>query len=111
MREDGADHVYLDLSPIATRGDRAAVPGITGELRERGSGMARAHDPGDARGALHDGWVRSDVNGQTSIPGLYACGEAAVLRRSWSEPAGVELTADGLVFGARSARAMVAAPT
>lgn len=112
MRQDGTDHVQLDLSPL---GDRAAIekrfPGITNELRERGiwdeSSFVIPVTP-----AAHYmmGGVRSDVNGQTSIPGLYVCGEAASCGVHGANRLASNSLLDGLVFGARSAKAMAAAP-
>jgi L-aspartate oxidase len=112
MREDGADHVYLDLSPI---GDRRAIekrfPGITAELRERGIWQEGSFTiPVTPAAHYMMGGIRSDVNGQSSIPGLYACGEAASCGVHGANRLASNSLLDGLVFGARSARAMVSAP-
>jgi len=112
MKRDAADHVCLDLSPIGDVGSvERRFPGITGELRERGiwdgDGMRIPVTP-----AAHYmmGGIRSDVNGQTSIPGLYACGEAASCGVHGANRLASNSLLDGLVFGIRSARAMVAVP-
>lgn len=112
MRRDSSDHVYLDLSPI---GDAAAIegrfPGIVGELRERGVWQSdELSIPVTPAAHYVMGGIRSDVNGQTSIPGLYACGEAACCGVHGANRLASNSLLDGLVFGARSARAMSAAP-
>ncbi len=112
MKRDGTDHVTLDLTPI---GDTAAVerrfPGITGELRERGLWQpGRMSIPVTPAAHYMMGGVRSDVNGQTSIPGLFACGEAASCGVHGANRLASNSLLDGLVFGVRSARAMAAAP-
>lgn len=112
MRADGADHVMLDLSPL---GDVAAIerrfPGITAQLRQRGIWPARGLAiPVTPAAHYMMGGIRSDVNGQTSIPGLFACGEAASCGVHGANRLASNSLLDGLVFGARSARAMAAAP-
>jgi L-aspartate oxidase len=112
MRADGTDHVYLDLSPI---GDQRAIekrfPGITAELRERGIWQEGSFTiPVTPAAHYMMGGIRTDVNGQSSIPGLYACGEAASCGVHGANRLASNSLLDGLVFGARSARAMASAP-
>jgi len=112
MNKDADDHVYLDLSPI---GDIDAIqqrfPGITSELRERGIWEdGNLTIPVTPAAHYCMGGIRSDVNGQTSIPGLYACGEAASCGVHGANRLASNSLLDGLVFGARSAKAMSAAP-
>ena len=56
------------------------------------------------------GGVDTDVWGRTSLPGLYAAGEVACTWPARRQPAGQQLSAEGLVFGARAALAMVESP-
>ncbi len=112
IRQDESDHVTLDLSPI---GDMAAVerrfPGIVAEVRDRGLWQdENLTIPVTPAAHYVMGGIRSDVNGQTSIPGLYACGEAASCGVHGANRLASNSLLDGLVFGARSARAMAAAP-
>jgi L-aspartate oxidase len=112
MRADSTDHVYLDLTPI---GDHKAIearfPGITAELRDRGLWCEDSFTiPVTPAAHYMMGGIRSDVNGQSSIPGLYACGEAASCGVHGANRLASNSLLDGLVFGARSARAMSVAP-
>lgn len=112
MWDDRAEHVYLDLAPI---GDLATIearfPGIVGQLRARGV-LPEGERLIPVTPAAHYmmGGIRSDVNGQTSIPGLYSCGEAASCGVHGANRLASNSLLDGLVFGARSARAMSTAP-
>lgn len=112
MNHDQAEHVYLDLTPI---GDAAAItarfPGITHELKERGIwDETTFRIPVTPAAHYCMGGIRSDVNGQTSLPGLYCCGEAASCGVHGANRLASNSLLDGLVFGARSARAMCGAP-
>ena len=112
MWQDGADHVHLDLAPI---GDLATIearfPGIVGQLRARGVWPEdELLIPVTPAAHYMMGGIRSDVNSQTSIPGLYSCGEAASCGVHGANRLASNSLLDGLVFGARSARAMSAAP-
>src|SRR4029453_3162515 len=48
------------------------------------------------------GGVKTDVHGQTEIPGLYAAGECACVSGHWGERLGASCLLDTLVFGRRS---------
>ena len=52
------------------------------------------------------GGVRTDLNGATSLPGLYAAGEAACTGVHGANRLASNSLLEGLVFGARSAHAM-----
>src|SRR5262245_28030284 len=71
----GADHVFLDARHIPDLTTR--FPTITAACRAAGVDPTR--DPIPVAPAAHyaSGGVRTDLDGGTSIPRLYACGEVA----------------------------------
>jgi L-aspartate oxidase len=76
LGRSGERCVYLDCSPL---GARAAMrfPTIASTCAKYGLDIA--HDPIPVAPAAHYmiGGVRTDLDGTTTIPGLYACGEVA----------------------------------
>ncbi|MFN0145443.1 MAG: L-aspartate oxidase [Dehalococcoidia bacterium] len=77
MRASGLDHVLLDCRHLKSIDLAARFPGIFAYCNGLGIDMRR--DPIPVAPAAHYlmGGVRTDVWGRTTLPGLYACGEAA----------------------------------
>jgi L-aspartate oxidase len=76
MKEHGDDFALLDLSPIPRDALRERFPNILAECQRRG--YDPFHEPLPVVPAAHYicGGVRSDLWGQSSIPGLMVIGEA-----------------------------------
>lgn len=76
LARSGERCVYLDCAPL---GARAAMrfPTIASTCAKYG--LEIAHDPIPVAPAAHYmiGGVRTDIDGATTIPGLFACGEVA----------------------------------
>ena len=85
---------------------KARFPGISEFLR--GYGLELARDLIPVRPAAHYlmGGIRTDVNGRTSIPGLFAAGEAACTGVHGANRLASNSLLEGLVFGALAAEAM-----
>ncbi len=102
--------VYLDMRHVAARGrDLAArFPGISTFLAQHG--LALAKDLVPVRPAAHYlmGGVETDVDGRTTLPGLYAAGEVACTGVHGANRLASNSLLEGLVFGARAAEAMLA---
>src|ERR1035438_2893725 len=101
--------VYLDMRAVgATMDLKARFPGISGFLA--GYGLELGRDLIPVRPAAHYlmGGVRTDVHGRTSIPGLFAAGEAACTGVHGANRLASNSLLEGLVFGALAAEAMVA---
>jgi len=99
--------VYLDLREVGQRMDlKARFPGISEFLRRHQLELARDLIP--VRPAAHYlmGGIRTDVNGRTSIPGLFAAGEAACTGVHGANRLASNSLLEGLVFGALAAEAM-----
>jgi len=77
MRAAATDHVYLDCTHLTNIDLAVRFPGIFSFCREVGIDLRT--DPIPVAPAAHYfmGGIRTDVWGRTTLPGLYACGEAA----------------------------------
>ncbi len=98
--------VYLDMRHV--REDLPArFPGISAFLARYGLLLSRDLIP--VRPAAHYlmGGVETDADGRTSLPGLYAAGEAACTGVHGANRLASNSLLEGLVFGARAADAML----
>jgi L-aspartate oxidase len=98
--------VYVDMRHVAGIDLDARFPGISTFLHQHGLDLARDLIP--VRPAAHYlmGGVRTDVDGQTSLPGLYAAGEVACTGVHGANRLASNSLLEGLVFGARAAESM-----
>ncbi len=103
----GARPVYLDMRHVKGHDLHGRFPGISGFLARYGLDLARDLVP--VRPAAHYlmGGVRTDLAGRTSLGGLYAAGEAACTGVHGANRLASNSLLEGLVFGARAARAMI----
>jgi L-aspartate oxidase len=98
--------VYLDMRHVTNIDPDARFPGISAFLHHHGLDLARDWIP--VRPAAHYlmGGVRTDVDGRTSLPGLYAAGEVACTGVHGANRLASNSLLEGLVFGARAAESM-----
>jgi L-aspartate oxidase len=98
--------VYLDMRHVTGIDPHKRFPGISGFLARHGLELSRDLIP--VRPAAHYlmGGVRTDVDGRTSLPRLYAAGEAACTGVHGANRLASNSLLEGLVFGARAAAAM-----
>ncbi|MGA1981503.1 MAG: L-aspartate oxidase [Acidobacteriaceae bacterium] len=100
--------VHLDMRAVGATIDlKARFPGISAFLS--GYGLELARDLIPVRPAAHYlmGGVRADVHGRTSLPGLFAAGEAACTGVHGANRLASNSLLEGLVFGVLAAEAMV----
>ncbi len=91
-------HVYLDLS--AVEGDIATrFPTIFARCLESNIDIRQDFIPVTPGAHYSMGGVRTDLNGQTSVQGLYAVGEVAGLGIHGANRLASNSLLDGLVFG------------
>ncbi len=110
VAREGMDggQVYLDMRHVKSIDLSRRFPGISAFLAEHG--LALATDLIPIRPAAHYmmGGVRTDLDGRTNLPGLYAAGEAACTGLHGANRLASNSLLEGLVFGARAGRAMLA---
>jgi len=104
--EDEQLPVYLDMRHVTGIDLVKRFPGISRFLAEHGLTLAKDLIP--VRPAAHYlmGGVRTDLNGQTSLPGLFAAGEVACTGVHGANRLASNSLLEGLVFGARAADGM-----
>lgn len=102
MRKTGSDHVYLDFSHLDPERVKMRFPNIWRTCYQYGL------DPGEGRvpvaPAAHYimGGIATGRNGETGIPGLYACGEVSCTGVHGANRLASNSLLEGLVFGARA---------
>lgn len=107
--ESGTERaVYLDMRHVKGVDLHQRFPGISGFLARYSLDLA--HDLIPVRPAAHYlmGGIRTDLNGRTTVRGLYAAGEAACTGVHGANRLASNSLLEGLVFGARAAGAMLA---
>jgi L-aspartate oxidase len=106
MRRTGAAHVLLDLTHRGPEFIRGRFPRIYETCLHYGVDISR--QPAPVRPAAHYamGGVRTDLDGRTSIPHLYAAGEVACTGVHGANRLASNSLLEGVVFGARAGRAM-----
>ncbi len=77
MKDTGAAHALLDLSPIPPTEIEERFPGILAECAARGIDIRTEPIPVVPAAHYACGGVLTDADGRTTIPGLYAAGEVA----------------------------------
>ncbi|MDP2727013.1 MAG: L-aspartate oxidase, partial [Dehalococcoidia bacterium] len=77
MEATGADYVFLDVSHLPARTVTTRFPTIYRFCLEHGLDITRSPIPVAPAAHYMMGGIRTDTCGQTSVPGMYACGEVS----------------------------------
>ena len=103
MKETGDPYVLLDCSPIPEPEIRHHFPNILAETATRGIDMLREPLPVVPAAHYGCGGVLTDTYGRTSLPQLYAIGEAACTGVHGANRLASNSLLEALVFAARAA--------
>ena len=101
MAKSGAKHVWLDARAIKDFADR--FPTIHGSCVAIGIDPHRDLIPVAPASHYASGGIRTDLNGHSSVPGLYAVGETACTGAHGANRLASNSLLEGLVFGSRIA--------
>ncbi len=100
MHKQGGRHVWLDCRHIERFAER--FPGIAGRLKQFELDPQRDAIPVHPAAHYTIGGVRTDDHGRSSVPGLFAAGEAACTGLHGANRLASNSLLEGLVFGARA---------
>ena len=104
MRRDGSDRVWLDISHRGAEFIRQRFPGVHAGCLERGHDLAAGPVPIAPAAHYHMGGVATDLDGRSSIAGLWACGETAATGAHGANRVASNSLLEAAVFSARAVR-------
>jgi len=106
MDADGTDHVRLDLRAI----EPARFPNVFAACHEAGLAPERETVPVAPAAHYLIGGIICDLDGRTTLPGLYAAGECSCTGVHGANRLASNSLTECFVFGARAAQAAVVEP-
>jgi L-aspartate oxidase len=106
MTENGAPSVDLDMRSI----DPLLFPNVVGALREAGLDPTRELVPVAPAAHYGMGGIVADLDGATTVPGLYAVGESACTGLHGANRLASNSLSECFVFGARASFAALSEP-
>jgi L-aspartate oxidase len=106
MTDTGATSVGLDMREV----DPALFPNVVGALLGAGIDPERELVPVAPAAHYMMGGIATDLDGRSTVPGLYAVGECACTGLHGANRLASNSLSECFVFGARAARAALAEP-
>ncbi len=101
-------NVFLDARALGTRGFETRFPGLFALLNGYGIDPGTTVIPVMPAAHYSIGGVWTDLDGRTSVPGLFACGEVACNGLHGANRLASNSLLEGLVFGRRAGAAAAA---
>jgi L-aspartate oxidase len=105
MAVAGSDHVFLDVTALPRAWLLDRFPLIAKTCRRYGLDIAAVPIPVAPAAHFMIGGIKTDVRGNTSVPGLFAVGEAACTGVHGANRLASNSLLEGLVFGTRAGAA------
>ena len=105
MERTATRTVYLDMTALDARFVRHRFPKIYDTCLRYGFDLTRERVPVSPAAHYFMGGIRTDLDGRTSLAGLYAAGEVACTGVHGANRLASNSLLEGLVFGARAGRA------
>ncbi len=103
MKTSNTDHVFLSLAKLDADKIKKRFPVIYKTCLERGLDITKDNIPVAPSAHYFMGGIKTDTDGRTNIPGLFAAGECASLGVHGANRLASNSLLDGLVFGHRAA--------
>ena len=104
----GEEHVWLDATALGAEHLARRFPGIVRACREAGFDLTREPVPVAPAAHYTCGGVLADLDGRTSVPGLYAVGEVACTGVHGANRLASNSITEGLVAARRCAELLTA---
>ncbi len=111
MQRDATDHVWLDISHRGAEFLQARFPGVHRGALERGWDITAGPIPIAPAAHYHMGGVYTDIDGRTTVPGLYAAGECASSGAHGANRVASNSLLEAAVFSARAMSAIKTGPS
>jgi L-aspartate oxidase len=108
MRDTGAEHVWLDARDFGAEKWRVRFPTIHATLLSLGIDPVHELIPVVPASHYASGGISTDLHGESSIAGLFSCGESACTGVHGANRLASNSLLEGLVFGRRIADTVVA---
>ncbi|MCX5083210.1 L-aspartate oxidase [Streptomyces sp. NPDC056121] len=103
MQELGTEHMYLDARHFGAEMWETRFPTILAACRAHGIDPVTEPIPVAPAAHYASGGVRTDLQGRTTVPGLYACGEVACTGVHGANRLASNSLLEGLVYAERIA--------
>jgi len=103
LRRTGEDRAFLDCSGMTREFFLKRFPNISARCEEMGIELTKDYIPIHPAQHYFMGGIATDLDGKTSVPGLYACGEASCTGVHGANRLASNSMLECLVFGKRCA--------